>query len=705
MDGGINPPGASLVASVNDCAAAPSSDCSPTNSEFMRELLQAAPGGTHGWVVNFDGAPRPGANWTGMPYQGGGSVEAEIDTWGLLNTYMSVAAFFTSPDGEQGRRKGFFSRLLALVVDDVPDDRITGQVSWFMATSPGKNQCGIFLDGQDPDCENQALVDAVMRRFFEENLMGGDKSGNNSVRLVRLPIGTNHKPRDSGPFRHQVTRWNPGHRLSLDEACSSFGVDLDSCRQRVVERSDGSLQLGPSVPQDEKLAHLAGNIMRGEALHDSINVFAASLVKSGLHGGAAVNVLRGMMAASFAPRDARFQERYDDIPRAVRDGEKKFAPPLPAMPLAADVSEPEVIKPKLLIKGADLVANLDGVEWLIDGFLEAGAISVMFGPPGIGKSFVAFDQAFCVATGTKWHGRAVVQAPVIIVAGEGQAGAARRLAAWAKERGVDIRQAPIYFTRRSVPMLDQSRVLELVTEINEICAEHKMVPGLIVVDTLARNFGDGDENSTQDANAFIESLDTNLRLHFIWEGIKCHINIVHHSGLVGGRMRGSSVFKAAIDQEFSVTRVGDEIVYTNKKMKDAEEPAPLRFKLKKNIFLGNDRKGSAILGACLEILGNLLDAVIVVGKNGPVKAKDVLELMVEDKIPSVNKLVAMLGLSKNGVAAAIEELVAMGLIVQAEGYNGGYLATEAAKVALSQTGYQMLGGKVYDPNDEGEGDE
>jgi hypothetical protein len=62
---------------------------------------------------------------------------------------------------------------------------------------------------------------------------------------------------------------------------------------------------------------LIANILKGENLHESVRDLAAKLVRSGMHPGAAVHMLRGLMRTSNVPHDDRWRERYDDIARAV----------------------------------------------------------------------------------------------------------------------------------------------------------------------------------------------------------------------------------------------------------------------------------------------------------------------------------------------------------------------------------------------------
>jgi Bifunctional DNA primase/polymerase, N-terminal len=77
--------------------------------------------------------------------------------------------------------------------------------------------------------------------------------------------------------------------------------------------------------------HLVDNIRCGRKLHDSLRDLAAKLIAAGMSVGAAINFLRGLMEKSDIPHDARWQERYDDIPRAVETAAGKQDKPAPAV--------------------------------------------------------------------------------------------------------------------------------------------------------------------------------------------------------------------------------------------------------------------------------------------------------------------------------------------------------------------------------------
>ena len=58
--------------------------------------------------------------------------------------------------------------------------------------------------------------------------------------------------------------------------------------------------------------------------------------------------------------------------------------------------------------------------YLIKGWLDRGAASVLYGESNVGKTFLALDIALHVAAGLRWHGVRVAEAcPVIYIATEG----------------------------------------------------------------------------------------------------------------------------------------------------------------------------------------------------------------------------------------------------------------------------------------------
>jgi hypothetical protein len=315
------------------------------NSDFLRVLAQAAPYGSTLWATAFIGNPdMAGGNWGGRPYNPA-TMAAEVDSWANQNAYFSVASLRPDAGGELARRKTSFARLLVLVADDVDLDDLQGRPSYILQTSPGKFQTGILLDAHDPHCADLNLITRLVTRMAEAGFIKADKSGNNAVRYVRLPLGQNQKPRESGAFDCQLQRFDTEARYTLEDAAGIFGIDLDELLQE--QSAPQGLALPASGPQDERLRTLTANILRGENLHDSINMAAVSMVASGMAGGAAVNMLRSLMDLCQAPHDERWKARYADIPRSVATAQQKYAPAVNIsllMPQPADES-PEDLPP------------------------------------------------------------------------------------------------------------------------------------------------------------------------------------------------------------------------------------------------------------------------------------------------------------------------------------------------------------------------
>jgi hypothetical protein len=228
-------------------------------------------------------------------------------------------------------------------------------------------------------------------------------------------------------------------------------------------------------------------------------------------------------------------------------------------------------------------------EYLIDGLIETETLGLLFGDPGCGKSFLGADIGLSVATGTPFHGRKVKQGPVFLIAGEGHNGLARRFAAWAKDREVSITGAPLFMSNRPAQFLDRDSAREVAEAVHGLAAQHGP-PALIEIDTLARNYGPGDENSTSDMSAFIAAID-DLKAQFPG----CAVLIIHHSGHSDKqRARGAIALKAALDFEYRVEKSDGLVRLMSVKMKDAEPPAPLAFELK-HIDLGNGASSAVLV--------------------------------------------------------------------------------------------------------------
>ena len=189
-------------------------------------------------------------------------------------------------------------------------------------------------------------------------------------------------------------------------------------------------------------------------------------------------------------------------------------------------------------------------DCLIEGLIVRNGLSLFFGPPANGKSFVALDIALSVATGKSFCGReALQQGAVFYIAGEGLSGLRKRMLGWAIKNECPVDKVPFYLSNCAIDFYSKQAAQALIEHIEMILAQETSIqPVLFVIDTVAAN-NSGDENDTQGMSLFINHINTYLVARY-----GAHVLLVHHSGHGDSeRARGSSVMKAAMDSEFRVT--------------------------------------------------------------------------------------------------------------------------------------------------------
>lgn len=277
-----------------------------------------------------------------------------------------------------------------------------------------------------------------------------------------------------------------------------------------------------------------------------------------------------------------------------------------------DAKDAPVRQPYTFTHVADL--EITEPEFLIDGWVEKGTFGEIVGAPATLKSFLAIEKGCCVGAGMRFHGCEVEQGSVFYIAAEGRGGISRRIEAWARKHGVDRSKIRLFVSDKGARFLDPENAASVAQAILDLAAIHGP-PSLIIVDTLARNFGPGDENSTQDMNKFVAAMDD---LRGNWPD--CVLIVVHHSGWEAKRRaRGSSSNYAALDFEYILERKDKHspVCVINTKMKEAAERADEWF-MPEVIDLGIvDKKGELVTSIVLvPSEGSESDGAGKLGKNG-----------------------------------------------------------------------------------------
>lgn len=231
-------------------------------------------------------------------------------------------------------------------------------------------------------------------------------------------------------------------------------------------------------------------------------------------------------------------------------------------------------RPPLVID-RDRLREVEPMRWVIEGVVPAASVGILFGPSGSLKSFLALDVCCAIATGKeRWHGRDVgtwetqpggdqieVYTPtrVLYVIGEGRAGINTRLNAWEAHHGQAVPSDYLHIGQWMPNLTTGDGFEELLAAVQE----HRY--DLIVVDTMRKAAGEGDENSASERGALID------RLYALSETSGGTVLAVHHSGHTEGRMRGSSAQLADADFVLQMEREETALTVSTQKMKDGSD--------------------------------------------------------------------------------------------------------------------------------------
>jgi hypothetical protein len=213
----------------------------------------------------------------------------------------------------------------------------------------------------------------------------------------------------------------------------------------------------------------------------------------------------------------------------------------------------------------DELDRLPPVEFLPGTPLASRELSGIYGKGGSFKSFIALGWACGLAA--RGH-------VVVYIAAEGGSGLRGRIHAWMQHHGVEALRTmlimPANVAIQSLKAVDawlEAIKLQVLEPLGQS-------PALVVVDTLARNFVGGDENSPQDMGEFVEGCEQ------IRKFLRCSVLVVHHTTKDASAERGSEALRNASFAMFKTTsRKGYDVTLRCDRMKDVAEPADQRLRL------------------------------------------------------------------------------------------------------------------------------
>jgi putative DNA primase/helicase len=206
-----------------------------------------------------------------------------------------------------------------------------------------------------------------------------------------------------------------------------------------------------------------------------------------------------------------------------------------------------------LVFAEDILAAKINLIQMVEDVLIRGGLTVMYGESNSGKSFLATHLACCIGRGIPWLGKRCERGSVMYVAGEGSESIKMRILAYRqyyKTDDLNVAVVPV-----SINMMDKNEDSEKVIRAAKSIEDHYRYPvSMIIIDTLARAFGSGSENASEDMGAVIQHAD------MIRARTGAHVLFIHHSGKDAAKgSRGHSSLRAATDTEIEVTSAEDKL--------------------------------------------------------------------------------------------------------------------------------------------------
>ncbi len=212
---------------------------------------------------------------------------------------------------------------------------------------------------------------------------------------------------------------------------------------------------------------------------------------------------------------------------------------------------------------------LPDLTWAIENCIPEGVFSTLYGPTGIGKTFVMLDMSLSLASGIDWLNIASKKQKVLYVVGEGVRGYKKRVRAWLKAHpglNPDITFANAYGQN----LRDPDALAGLAVYIKT----HGFT--FVVIDTVNMLAGGMDENASAEMGEF------NTAMTVLAADTGATVVAVHHTGKdVKAGARGHSSFAGAVNSAILLTRDPELPILTIhfEKQRDAVRGTPIAIEM------------------------------------------------------------------------------------------------------------------------------
>jgi hypothetical protein len=250
---------------------------------------------------------------------------------------------------------------------------------------------------------------------------------------------------------------------------------------------------------------------------------------------------------------------------------------------------------------------------LVRGLFPAGpSVVLVYGESSVGKSFWTSAVALAVARGERWNDRRTRKTGVLYLSSEGRMGL--RIRAYEQAHGANLDSVNFLLMETGLDLSNEGH--EAIDMVIEAAHGVGFPIGMLVIDTLARNFGGGDPDKSGDMSVFVEACGRFAR------AFDAVVVAVHHPGKDAARgPRNSYALTAGVDTQILIKADGDVRLVEVEKQRDGQVTIAESFKLDV-IDLGphpsQDADADERLTSCAVIPGPAVEGS---GRAGPKGAK------------------------------------------------------------------------------------